>query len=91
MIKKLKMYLEVDFIIFLKLVLNIFFNKKFYNLIKLEKGNLYCIGKNDHFQCGFKGTADKFIEIDFFKKKNIKIKKIICGGWSDSFTIFLSG
>jgi hypothetical protein len=51
------------------------------------------MGNNQYGQSG-NGDNEKLISIyklECFEKKNLKIKKIVCGGFKSCFNIFLTG
>jgi hypothetical protein len=51
------------------------------------------MGSNEFAQSGIGNDDDleSITKIDFFGKKNLKIKKIVCGGYLNAFNLFLTG
>jgi hypothetical protein len=51
------------------------------------------MGGNDYGESGNgnKENFDTLYEFDFFEKKNLNIKKIVCSGICYCFNIFLTG
>jgi hypothetical protein len=51
------------------------------------------MGSNDYCQSGNanKNKLNSIYKLKYFKNKNLKIKKIVCGATWRSFVIFLTG
>jgi hypothetical protein len=48
------------------------------------------MGENQHFQSDVE-EFNSIYKLDNFENENLKIKKIVCGGYDCNFNIFLTG